>query len=68
MKVTWDRNYYMNHMPGLPTFTDDQVKDVVTAAGCTSFYHDHISGDTVFEVERMPENKMLIGLKWIEFR
>jgi len=62
MKVAFDRSYLLQHRI---TPTEEQVKSVLVAAGLKQYYLDPSTGDTVFEVESMPEDKPLFGIKWV---
>ena len=64
MRITYDLDYLMNHRgPTMPFEKQDQA---LIDAGCSRYWNDPQTGRRVFEVEKMPQDDILYGIKWIE--
>lgn len=63
IRVKIDNGYAMKHRGPLPT--EEVQEKVLSAAGCSAIWDDPQSGDRIFSVERMPENMLMFGIKWI---
>lgn len=63
MKVKIDEDF-MIRSPIVPP--NEVLERVLENAGLKKWWNDPTKGSNIYEVERMPEDRVLFGIKWIE--